>query len=90
MAYSDWEWTIHFQEKAPGLVRARLDALRLEAAFDKLLDEHAVRMPGDALLTGRGREAHALVIDAVTRRPIRVPEWMETMFSLGFSAPPTD
>lgn len=65
MAYSDWEWTIHFQEKAPGLVRARLDALRLEAPFDKLLDEHAVRMPGEALLTGRGREAHALVIDAV-------------------------
>jgi hypothetical protein len=65
MAHSDWEWTIHFQEKAPGLVRARLDALRLEAPFDKLFDEFAVRMPGEALLTGRGQEAHSFVIDAV-------------------------
>ena len=65
MAHSDWEWTIHFHEKAPGLVRAKLDALRLQAPFEKLLDEHLVHMHGDALLTGRGREAHAFVVDAV-------------------------
>ena len=43
----------------------------------------------DGEMCSQGRSEWCL-IDAVTRRPVRVPEWMETMFSLGFSATPAD
>lgn len=39
----------------------------------------------DGEMCAQGRSEWCL-IDAVSRRPVRVPEWMETMFS----APPTD
>ncbi len=43
----------------------------------------------DGEMCSQGRSEWCL-IDAATRRPVRVPEWMEAMFCVGLNAPPTD
>jgi hypothetical protein len=57
---ADWEWTIRFQEKSPGIVRAKFEKLQDQEPLKTLLIEQLLSMPGDRFVTGRGKDAQAV------------------------------